>query len=203
MDHLTIVLTQESDKEHTFIAKSYKVLPSKKKLRIKVETDGTVENGTITITQKAESITEGATLFTSIEEGSVIQFETLTISNVNYKKNTDLEETLSTASTVAKVTISALTVLSFPGSAHVGLMLIKAIQIFDYMSFINVEQPSNLVSFLGAFSDNILNILPNPIAISEYEDDGDVSSEGSSSRRLQEDSPNRILLTVSEKKNKC
>lgn len=142
---------------------SYKILSSQKKISFNISTDGTIKNGTLSIFRKNPSSSKP--IFKSLEtpNKSITTFP-ITIYNISFKKDQAMEDTLMATSQVALVGISILTVLSFPGSAHIGLMLIKAIQIFDFFSFINVKQPSNLVAFLSIFNDNILNILPNPVA---------------------------------------
>jgi hypothetical protein len=172
------------------------VLSSKRKVKIFVEVDGEIEDGIITIDRKPES--KKLDLFKSTENAA-LKYEKypILIKDINFVKNSELEENLRKASRVAQITLGVLTVMSFPGSAHVGLMLIKVIQLFDFLSFINVKQPSNMVAFLEIFNENILNILPNPVAIQEYEDDSDVANENS------QEKGRRILVSEVSPSVKC
>jgi hypothetical protein len=49
-------------------------------------------------------------------------------------------------------------------------MLIKNIQIFDYLNFFNIDFPINFNSFLGLFSDSLLDFIPNIFLKKELED---------------------------------
>jgi hypothetical protein len=86
------------------------------------------------------------------------------------------------------------TVIVMPLASSAGVLLIKAIQMFDYLTFVNIEKPSNLISFLSIFDNNILNLTPNFFEKEglDDEDDPDESSE---------DSERRILLSEESESN--
>lgn len=70
-----------------------------------------------------------------------------------------------------KSAVSVAVMISAYTSPQAGLMLLKGLQIFDYIDLINVVRPENLASFLELFNQNILNILSNPFKKEELEDD--------------------------------
>ena len=46
-------------------------------------------------------------------------------------------------------------------SISAAIVMIKLFQMFDFLSFINVNMPSNFQNFITKFSNNIFSILPN------------------------------------------
>lgn len=54
-----------------------------------------------------------------------------------------------------------------------GIRVVKIIQIFDYLGFIDIEKPKNLDSILQMFNSNFLDLMPNFFFKEEYDDDYD------------------------------
>jgi len=54
--------------------------------------------------------------------------------------------------------------------------MIKIMQIFDQLGFIDISKPDNLEKFLEMFNSNFLDIVPNPFSRDEYE--ADASGDG-------------------------
>jgi hypothetical protein len=74
-----------------------------------------------------------------------------------------------TFATGTKTTLTVLTIIVVPLSASVGMMILKAIQMFDYLNFINVEIPSNVKTFTALFETNLLNFMPNLFEQKKYD----------------------------------
>ena len=58
-----------------------------------------------------------------------------------------------------------------PLNSSGGVAVIKIIQIFDYLGFIDVEKPSNVDAVFQMFTSNFLSLIPNPFGVEEYNDD--------------------------------
>lgn len=57
--------------------------------------------------------------------------------------------------------------------------MIKIVQIFDYLGFIDVNKPQNAEAFLQIFNSNFLGIVPNIFEQEKFNDDYDEVVAGS------------------------
>ena len=72
---------------------------------------------------------------------------------------------------VAKTTMAATAVILMPLNTSGGVTVIKIIQIFDYLGFVDVEKPSNVDAVFQMFNSNFLSLVPNPFGNEDYNDD--------------------------------
>ena len=103
-----------------------------------------------------------------------------------------LEGSTKTTAEVAKSTMAATTAVLLPLNTSGGILVLKIIQVFDYLGFIDVEKPSNVDAVFQMFNSNFLSLVPNPISKEEYNDDYDGVSEASSA----ETKPTKRLVAV-------
>jgi hypothetical protein len=68
--------------------------------------------------------------------------------------------------------MTILTILTIPLTSSIGVLIIKSIQMFDYLNFIDIDVPQNTKAFIEIFDNNILNFTPNLFEKKEY-DTGD------------------------------
>ena len=100
------------------------------------------------------------------------------IKNVSFYKIEKTREVVKTVAKSLKFTHMAATALSVYLSPNVALMIVKSIQVFDYIRLINIESPENLDNFLEIFNTDIFDIAPNPFLREEFEDLGEDSEVG-------------------------
>ena len=81
---------------------------------------------------------------------------------------------------VAKSTMAATSAVLLPLNTSGGVVVIKIIQIFDYLGFVDVEKPSNVDAVFQMFNSNFLSLVPNPFSKEEYNDDYDGESDATS-----------------------
>jgi len=77
----------------------------------------------------------------------------------------------------AKSTMAATTAVLMPLNTSGGVVVVKIIQIFDYLGFVDVEKPSNLDAVFQMFNSNFLSLIPNPFGNDDYNDDYDGKSD--------------------------
>ena len=89
----------------------------------------------------------------------------------------------------ALYTMTATTAVLMPLNSSGGVAVIKIIQIFDYLGFIDVEKPRNVDAVFQMFNSNFLSLIPNPFGVEDYNDDYDVWSTNSlpSTRIISDD----------------
>jgi hypothetical protein len=148
-----------------------------------LDLSGEFKQGTITISQEELFTLQSSLKPTTLIEADIFPIE---IDEVEWIVNPELESTLETTSITSNAVMSTLAVVSLPTSAGTGIALIKTMQMFDFLTFFNVQHPSNLASFLKVFNDNLLSLTPNPFEKGSVEDEGPVSL------------PTRILAYESE-----
>lgn len=66
-----------------------------------------------------------------------------------------------------------------PMNSSGGITVIKIVQIFDYLGFIDVNKPQNAEAFLQIFNSNFLGIVPNIFEQEKFNDDYDEVVAGS------------------------
>lgn len=138
-----------------------------KTIRIGLELDGELENGNFQISPKTTSNP------VKYYENSNLMYPTYPILvPASFFYNTEREEQLKTVSKGMKTSMTILTIIAIPLSSTIGVMIIKSIQMFDYLNFINIQVPQNVKSFINVFESNILNFVPNPFGKKEF-DSGD------------------------------
>lgn len=96
-----------------------------------------------------------------------------------------LEGTQKTTMEAAKSTMAATTAVLMPLNTSGGVVVVKIIQIFDYLGFVDVEKPSNVDAVFQMFNSNFLSLIPNPFAKEEYDDDYDGKSDAESKAGLR------------------
>lgn len=179
--------TQSLDSESLFKVTNLKIDGTK--IVFYLNLDGEYTGGTISINLQNSNnyVLKHKTLNYSI----FIDFPII-VENAKWVRNHAAEEALSTMGSATKGVVSTLTVIVIPASASVGILLIKVIQMFDYLTFLNVDRPSNLNAFLSIFQSNLLSFLPNPFAIDSYDD-------------TQENDERRLLVDISSQstRHKC
>lgn len=136
---------------------------------LKLNLSGEISNGEFTITRAPQSYSE---IVFALKEDVVSKFNEypIKIPGVSFykmggKASQITGSTLKTASLVSGGLVAYL-------SPQTALMLIKVVQVFDYMGLINVVSPDNLTKFLQMFTDNMFDLVPNIFEHPEYEDDG-------------------------------
>lgn len=77
----------------------------------------------------------------------------------------------------AKSTMAATTAVLMPLNTSGGVVVVKIIQIFDYLGFVDVEKPSNVDAVFQMFNSNFLSLIPNPFGNDDYNDDYDGKSD--------------------------
>jgi hypothetical protein len=77
----------------------------------------------------------------------------------------------------AKSTMAATTAVLMPLNTSGGIVVVKIIQIFDYLGFVDVEKPSNVDAVFQMFNSNFLSLIPNPFSNDDYNDDYDGKSD--------------------------
>ena len=63
--------------------------------------------------------------------------------------------------------------IMMPLNSSGGVGIVKIIQVFDYLGFVDVESPDNLDAVLEMFNSNFLDLIPNFFANKEFDDDYD------------------------------
>jgi len=110
---------------------------------ITVKTDGELSGGTFVITKKDGSA--AAILFRSIPNLlEVYDDYPILINDISFYKNKAAGENLQKAGSAVKYTSIMSSAASVYLSPNVALLVVKSIQVFDYIRLINVERPENL-----------------------------------------------------------
>jgi hypothetical protein len=87
----------------------------------------------------------------AVHDYSIFRDYPIKVTGISWYIDKGAEDALAKGGSIAKGVVSTLTVVSLPASASVGILLIKVIQMFDYLTFLNVKSPSNLANFLAIF----------------------------------------------------
>lgn len=83
----------------------------------------------------------------------------------------------------AKSTMAATTAVLMPLNTSGGVVVVKIIQIFDYLGFVDVEKPSNVDAVFEMFNSNFLSLIPNPFGNEDYNDDYEGGSDAAAPQK--------------------
>ena len=87
--------------------------------------------------------------------------EQVEVGPVNYYKAGAQEQSVQAAAATAQAGVQTVMGASFVFSASSAFVLIKILQMVDFMTLINVKHPRNLSSFIEIISQSVVDIVPN------------------------------------------
>lgn len=97
----------------------------------------------------------------------LLENQKIVVAGINLSASTS-DKKIQAAEAPARATIGALTggvILASPGA---GLGMLKILQYYEYLQYINVQDiPENFLAFLDIFKQNLFDFAPNPFEMDE------------------------------------
>ena len=74
-----------------------------------------------------------------------------------------------------------------------GISVVKTVQIFDYIGFIDIEKPTNSEAVLEMFNSNFLSLIPNLFSNQDFEGKDEMATKaGTQSQQRIMDGTNPV-----------
>lgn len=93
----------------------------------------------------------------------------------------------------AKTALATTTVALMPLNTSGGISVVKTVQIFDYIGFIDIEKPTNSEAVLEMFNSNFLSLIPNLFSNQDFEGKDEMATKaGTQSQQRIMDGTNPV-----------